>query len=67
MDGEDWVATYRAMPGVYGGAVVMCLHCKGMTFYPGPIDMHEALSREDVRHRYGCDVFLQWLITQLLD
>jgi hypothetical protein len=62
----EWVATYRAWPGVYGGVVVVCLHCKAMTYYPAPKGIHEALSSKDVSHRYQCVAYLEWAIAQVV-
>jgi len=62
----EWRASYRAWPGVYGGVVVVCLHCKAMTYYPAPMEIHGALLRNDVRHWYQCIAYLEWAIAQVV-
>jgi hypothetical protein len=54
----DWVPSYEVAEGVYGGYVVLCLRCKGMTYIPNCVFQWDRVNQHMIDHNQWCPAYI---------
>lgn len=55
----DYGARFRLLQAVHNGALLLCLVCNGMTYYPAGDDLHERLYEGMDSHVLWCPGILE--------
>lgn len=63
MPGKSWVPNYVLQQGVYEGYVLLCLRCKGITYFPNNVYLEQRLIEWCQSHDLWCSAVIEEALT----
>lgn len=65
MPGKSWVPNYVVAQGVHNGWVVLCLRCKGITYFPNNVYLTDRIAAWEAGHDLWCPVVIEMALALL--